>query len=85
MEDYSAGHITTPEAREIISSLDQVLGSNEMRFYPGISYRHLMIWKFGSLELATTPPHDISGKDVSSYLPEGEGIKEDPATYGRRR
>lgn len=75
MEDYSAGHITTPEAREIISSLDQVLGSNEMRFYPGISYRHLMIWKFGSLELATTPPHDISGKDVSSYLPEGEGSK----------
>ena len=44
MEDYSAGHITTPEAAEIITKLDQELGSNEIHFYPGISYRHLMVW-----------------------------------------
>ena len=71
MEDYSAGHITTPEARAIISELDQKLGSDTMRFYPGISYRHLMVWKSGSVDIATTPPHDISGKNISSYLPQG--------------
>jgi len=71
MEDYSAGHITTPEASAIISELDQELGSDTMRFYPGISYRHLMVWKNGAVGIETTPPHDISGKNISSYLPQG--------------
>ena len=75
MEDYSAGHITTPEARQIITELDQRLGNDEVRFYPGISYRHLMVWQSGSVAIETTPPHDISGKNISSYLPQGEGSK----------
>jgi 2,3-bisphosphoglycerate-independent phosphoglycerate mutase len=73
MEDYSAGHIATPEAAELISKLDQALGSDEIRFYPGISYRHLMVWKSGNPDVKTTPPHDISGKNISTYLPQGEG------------
>ncbi len=73
MEDYSAGHITTDEAREVISELDLKLGGDQIRFYTGVSYRHLMVWKDGSEEVRTTPPHDISGKDVSTYLPKGEG------------
>ncbi len=72
MEDYSAGHITTPEASTIISELDRELGSDTMRFYPGISYRHLMVWKNGAVGIQTTPPHDISGKNISSYLPQGD-------------
>ena len=72
MEDYSAGHITTPEASAIISELDRELGSETMRFYPGISYRHLMVWKNGAVGIETTPPHDISGKNISSYLPQGD-------------
>ncbi len=72
MEDYSAGHITTPEGSAIISELDQKLGSDTIRFYPGISYRHLMVWKSGSVDIETTPPHDISGQNVSSFLPQGD-------------
>ena len=73
MGDYSAGHITTGEARELIGELDVKLGGDQIRFYPGVSYRHLMVWKNGSEKVKTTPPHDISGRDVSPYLPEGEG------------
>ena len=72
MEDYSAGHITTPEGSAIISELDRKLGSDTIRFYPGISYRHLMVWKSGSVDIETTPPHDISGQNVSPYLPQGD-------------
>ena len=72
MEDYSAGHIPTNEARKLIDTLNQRLASNEIYFYPGISYRHLMVWKGGSALLETTPPHDIRGKDITYYLPKGE-------------
>jgi 2,3-bisphosphoglycerate-independent phosphoglycerate mutase len=73
MEDYSAGHIATDAARKIIGKLNHRLGSDEIQFYPGVSYRHLMVWKGGSESLETTPPHDISGRDIFSYLPRGEG------------
>jgi 2,3-bisphosphoglycerate-independent phosphoglycerate mutase len=75
MEDYSAGHITTDEARRIIIELDQKLGNDEIRFYPGVSYRHLMVWKDGSEKVETTPPHDITGRDTSANLPKGEGAE----------
>ncbi|MFH2012334.1 MAG: cofactor-independent phosphoglycerate mutase [Pseudomonadota bacterium] len=73
MDDYSAGHISTEEAKEIIHEVDQKLGTDEIKFYPGVSYRHLMVWKDGQKELNTTPPHDISGKAIGSYLPKGKG------------
>jgi len=75
MEDYSAGHVTTDEARKIIIELDQRLGNDQIHFYPGVSYRHLMVWKDGSEKMETTPPHDISGKDITTYLPKGEGAE----------
>jgi 2,3-bisphosphoglycerate-independent phosphoglycerate mutase len=43
MEDFSAGHITTEEARLLIEEIDSKLGSDHLRFYPGVSYRHLMV------------------------------------------
>jgi 2,3-bisphosphoglycerate-independent phosphoglycerate mutase len=69
MDDYSAGHISTDEAREIIEDLDRALGDETFRFYPGVSYRHLMVWHGGAAEIDTTPPHDITGKAVRPYLP----------------
>ncbi len=78
MEDFSAGHISTEDAGRVISLIGEKLGSTDFRFYPGVSYRHLMVWSKGErgLTLKTTPPHDISGKDVASYLPQGEGAEE---------
>ena len=73
MEDYSAGHISTDEAQRIIGDLDRRLGNDRIHFYPGVSYRHLMVWTEGIDTVETTPPHDISGKDIASYLPSGKG------------
>lgn len=73
MEDFSAGHITTQEARLLIEEIDSKLGSGHIRFYPGVSYRHLMVWKGGKDRLECTAPHDIQDKDVVDYLPRGEG------------
>ena len=78
MVDHSAGHISTGEAREIIGEIGRVLGDDEFRFYPGVSYRHLMVWHGGErgLEIKTTPPHDISGKEIAEFLPLGKGREE---------
>ncbi len=75
MDDFSAGHISTGEARKIVADIDKTLGSGEFNFYPGVSYRHLLVWRNGgrSLSLTTTPPHDITGKPIAEYLPRGEG------------
>jgi len=75
MDDFSAGHISTGEARKIVADIDKTLGSGEFNFYPGVSYRHLLVWRNGgrSLSLKTTPPHDITGKPIAEYLPRGEG------------
>jgi 2,3-bisphosphoglycerate-independent phosphoglycerate mutase len=68
MDDYSAGHISTDEARAIVEDLDGALGNESFRFYPGVSYRHVMVWHNGMAEVATTPPHDITGEAVDPYL-----------------
>jgi len=73
MLDYSSDEITTPEAGELIREVNARLGSDEMRFYAGISYRHLLVWKSGPSGGVLTPPHDISGRVVTRYLPQGEG------------
>jgi 2,3-bisphosphoglycerate-independent phosphoglycerate mutase len=73
MEDYSAGHITTEEARALVRALDEELGTGSVVFHPGVSYRHLMLWKGGEAGAECTPPHDIIGRDVGEYLPKGEG------------
>ncbi len=73
LEDYSAGHIHTEEASKLIREIDRKLGDNEIRFYPGVSYRHLMIWKKGKYMIDCIPPHDISGKEACDYMPMGDG------------
>ncbi|MHB8881881.1 MAG: cofactor-independent phosphoglycerate mutase [Thermodesulfovibrionales bacterium] len=72
MEDYSSGHITTEESRELMQEIGRELGSDQIRFYPGVSYRHLMVWADGSSAMECAPPHDILGKDIIDYLPVGQ-------------
>ena len=79
MADYSAGHITNKEADVIIKFIDKKLGSDAIKFYPGISYRHLAVIDSDKIQLkkedllnaACTPPHDILGKPIARYLPHG--------------
>lgn len=73
MVDYSAGEISSAEARQLIDYLNARLGSESLGFYPGISYRHLLIWRGGPTETELTPPHDISGRVIRPYLPTGPG------------
>lgn len=73
MGDYSGGHISTGEARVLVDALNENLGTAEITFFPGVGYRHIMIWKGGAWELATTPPHDITGQRISGHLPAGDG------------
>jgi 2,3-bisphosphoglycerate-independent phosphoglycerate mutase len=76
MEDYSAEHITTDEGTDLIKLLDDTIGSEAVRFYPGVSYRHLMIKTGGVASMDTTPPHDIIGRPYAEWLPKGEGSEE---------
>jgi len=73
MEDYSGGHITTEDARELINDINREIGTEQISFYPGVSYRHIMVWSSGALDNECIPPHDITGKDVTDYLPVGDG------------
>jgi 2,3-bisphosphoglycerate-independent phosphoglycerate mutase len=73
MDDYSSGHITTGEATELIQEIDTKLGTVDIHFYPGVSYRHLMVWSRGPADIECIPPHDILGKEITDYLPVGNG------------
>ncbi|KPK46382.1 MAG: phosphoglycerate mutase [Nitrospira bacterium SM23_35] len=73
MDDYSSGHISTDEAKELVLEINRKAGSEEITFYPGISYRHIMLWSSGESKIECTPPHDITGKEISDYLPIGNG------------
>ncbi len=73
MDDFTAGHVSTEDAREIIEAIQSELGSEEIEFHAGVSYRHVMIWHGGPVALETVPPHDITGKPVAGYRPRGQG------------
>lgn len=73
MADYSSGHITTEESHELIAALAAELGDSEFEFHPGVSYRHLLVWRNGKEKLTLVPPHDISGKSIEDHLPKGDG------------
>jgi len=72
MEDYSAGHISDTEGRELLEFLQKELGNDEFQFYAGLGYRHLMIWRGGTDRITTSQPQDIVGKNIADYLPRGE-------------
>ena len=78
MVDYSAGHITTEEARELIAYLQEKLNHQSLRFYAGKSYRHIMVLKTNEQEnykaVKTIPPHDILNQSIEQYLPQGNNV-----------
>lgn len=74
--DYSAGHITTAEAGELIRFLDSRLGREGLRFFPGVSYRHLLMIDGCPAGIECTPPHDVVGQPVKDHLPRGPGSEE---------
>lgn len=73
MQDFSAGHISTEDGAELIRLLQKELGNEEFQFFPGVGYRHLMVWRGGKETIKSVPPHDITGKSILDFLPKGEG------------
>jgi 2,3-bisphosphoglycerate-independent phosphoglycerate mutase len=73
MHDFTAGHISSEEAARIVSDIARELSGGGIEFHHGVSYRHLMVWRGGVTGTRLTPPHDITGQPVASYLPAGEG------------
>ncbi|MDH3360170.1 MAG: cofactor-independent phosphoglycerate mutase, partial [Desulfobulbaceae bacterium] len=67
MVDYSAGHISTDEARQLLETLERELGNDQICLYPGISYRHLLVYSGETNNLVTVPPHDHTGREVSEF------------------
>lgn len=69
MVDYCSDDISTAEAAELIQFIEEKMGTEEFRFYHGVSYRHCLIWDKGTLDVGTlTPPHDITGQPVKTHL-----------------
>ena len=68
IKNHSAGHISTPEADEIIKTLEKELGNDKVHFYTGIQYRHLLVIDGGRKELICTPPHDVPGQPFKDLM-----------------
>ncbi|MCM8812429.1 MAG: cofactor-independent phosphoglycerate mutase [Candidatus Omnitrophica bacterium] len=78
--DYSAGHISTREAKVLVDFLNATCADETVRFYPGVSYRHIAVVRGNCeelLNLQCVPPHDIIGKRISEHLPRAKGKKEE--------
>ena len=75
MWSYSSGYISTDEAQALIETLNESLGSNEVQFFSGVSYRHILKLKGheDALLAKCTPPHDIPDKPIADLLPRGSG------------
>ena len=68
IKNHSAGHIRSEEAAQLIETLNQELGSDTLHFYPGVSYRHLLVMNNGVKDLTCTPPHDVPGTPFQEVL-----------------
>ncbi|NLK73354.1 MAG: cofactor-independent phosphoglycerate mutase [Clostridiales bacterium] len=74
MLDNSAGEISSEEAAILIRYINEQLGSADISFYPGVSYRHAVVWKNGSEGFKLIPPHDILDRKITDYLPKEKEI-----------
>ncbi|MCL2664663.1 MAG: 2,3-bisphosphoglycerate-independent phosphoglycerate mutase, partial [Defluviitaleaceae bacterium] len=72
MLDYSADEIPSDESAALINDLQKKLGGGGLHFYPGVSYRHCLVWSDGETGMHLTPPHDIMEKKIAGYLPRHE-------------
>jgi len=75
MADHSAGHISTEEAAKLIEQLNKLLGNEQTKFFPGVSYRHLLRLRGIDLDVQTQPPHDIIDEPIDKNLPRGKGAE----------
>ena len=79
MRDFTAGHVSSQEAAQLLQTAQQEFGSDDLEFYPGVSYRNLLVCRGSnrpvpfSTDTRTTPPHDLTDKSVLNDYPRGPG------------
>lgn len=75
LASYSGGGITSQDSHTLMKSIQEKLGNDRVRFYPGVDYRHIAVIKGGGavLQAECTPPHDIPGQPVAENQPKGAG------------
>jgi 2,3-bisphosphoglycerate-independent phosphoglycerate mutase len=78
IKNHSGGHISTEEACELIDYLQRNLGSDTVSFYPGVSYRHLLMIKGGDKHVNCTPPHDVPGTPFRDVMVKAETPEAEP-------
>lgn len=71
--DHSADHIGTEDARKLIDVLAEKLGGQFIQFYPGVSYRHIMVWRAGKDDVKCAEPYRYIGERIEDHLPVGDG------------
>jgi 2,3-bisphosphoglycerate-independent phosphoglycerate mutase len=76
MKDHSAGGISDPEAKRLITDLANHLNLPGFEFHTGVSYRNLLVYR-GKEEFGVTtrPPHEIPEEPIAPNLPKGTGSK----------
>ena len=75
--DYCADDISTEDAKVLVEYIQENLGTEIFKFYPGVSYRHCLVWSNGNPEPGElTPPHDITGRVITEYIPKGDDTAE---------
>ncbi|MGV8964244.1 MAG: cofactor-independent phosphoglycerate mutase [Candidatus Saccharimonadaceae bacterium] len=74
IKNHSGGHISTKESTELIHFLNDKMGNDKVRFYPGVSYRHILIIKNGDKQLDCIPPHDVMGTLFRDVLIKAETV-----------
>ncbi len=79
--NHHGGHLTTEEGTELIKYLDEKLGSERVKFIPGIQYRHLLIIKGGNKHLDCAPPHDHPGEQWRQLLVKPENVTAEDAGH----
>ena len=79
IKNHSAGHISTKESIELLKSLEEKLGTEKVKFYPGVSYRHLLVIKEGLNDFDCVPPHDVPGTLFRDVLPKAKKEKSETA------
>ncbi len=79
MRDFTADHISTEEATELLATAQETLGGAGLEFVPGVSYRNLLLWRGAerpapfTMDMRATPPHDLTDKSVLDSFPRGPG------------
>jgi 2,3-bisphosphoglycerate-independent phosphoglycerate mutase len=79
MKSFTADHIATSEAKELLKTCQEQIAAPHLEFIPGVSYRNLLIFRGAkhpppfTRDTRATPPHDLTDRSVVDDFPRGPG------------